>query len=118
MAAGDDRSILQVVADDKGATKLLYLNEVLRQVQESVNALEGRLGEITLRDSLRLMGKETWVGQATQTGESGSGVIYYDTLLAKLRASENGGAMVNLIPNGIRVRFSSPTGVGNGCGVI
>jgi hypothetical protein len=59
--------------------------------------LEGRLGEATIRDDLRVMGKQTLEAQGTQYGETSSGVIYFDRNEAKLKASEDGGEMVDLI---------------------
>lgn len=99
MADNDDRSVLQVTGDSEGKPSLQSLNEVLRQIQMNSHKQEGRLGESTIRDDLRVMGKETWEMATTQTGEAGSGVVYFDQTLGKFRVSENGAVMVNLITN-------------------
>lgn len=97
MADNDDRKVTLAVADDKGVPTLQSLNEILRQLQMDIYKLEGRLGEATVRDDLKVMGRQTWSGQSTQAGVADAGVIYFDKGLNVFRASEDGGSMVNLI---------------------
>lgn len=97
MADNDDRKI-PLITSGTDSISLQSLNETIRQLYMNVYKLEGRLGEATVRDDLRVLGKQTWVGQDAQVGESGSGVIYYDAALAKFMASQNGGTMQDLLP--------------------
>lgn len=105
MAKNDDRQILVLRPDKDGKVSLLELNEVLRQIQESVNSLEGRVGSIALRDDVSVMGALTLEGRVATNGvssapgvsDANSGCIYFDKAQEKFQASENGGAYVDLI---------------------
>lgn len=112
MADNDNRSVLQVTADKDGKPSLQSLNEVLRQIQMNSHKVEGRLGEVTLRDDTRVMGKVSMEEQAAQLGESGTGVIYFDREEGVLKASEDGRAMVDLIAGDALLQRLTATTIG------
>lgn len=58
MASGDERWIPQVKGDE-GKPSLSSLNETLRLIFQALHTLEGRVGEIALRDSVRVAGDVT-----------------------------------------------------------
>lgn len=69
-------------AEEKPA--LYVLNEELRKINRRLDMLEGRQGQIALRDSVALL------GVPAPTAVSGSSVLYHDSSTSRLRASEDG----------------------------
>lgn len=102
MAENDNRSILQVTPDAKGAPSLQSLNEILRQLQMNSHKLEGRLGEATVRDDLEVMGTLSLPSRTATPALSadGEGKIYFDKDELIFKASEDGGSYVDLIGGG------------------
>lgn len=122
MAQNDDRYIPRV------PNNLNEVADLLRDIWEVLHALEGRVGPISLRDDLSVMGGVTATGDLetnvttdgsveldnfiqinervfdaegvlTPTVSSvGSSRIYMNPLTDKLLVSENGGAYTNLVP--------------------
>lgn len=111
MAENDNRSVLQVTPDAKGAPSLQSLNEILRQLQMNSHKLEGRLGETTLRDDLKVMGALTIPqrGETPEVSPDGEGRIYFDQDELIFKASEDGGSYVDLIGGGGTADFTDLT---------
>lgn len=126
MARGDDRYLPRLTVKTPGPYPSLdEVQEELRKLFELAYKLEGRLGTISLRDDLEVMGSVsadtslvsttvTEVGTSLSVGtymdetgsvapsvsSSGAGRIYFDSTLSKYRVSQNAGAYVDLVSSG------------------
>lgn len=128
MATGDDRYQPSFTAAPSGSPmpKLSEVQEEFRKVFEFLCKLEGRLGDIALRDDVSVLGGVTTTGAldagttvtaatAMETGTygdtlgsmapavstAGAGRIYFDSTLNKYRVSQNAAAYVDLIGSSI-----------------
>jgi len=91
MAEGDNKYVPVVTPQQKQGQipDLQALNEVIRQAFMNMHKMEGRSGEVTVRDDLRVMGKFTLEAKAEEPAlsESDEAVIYLD---------EDGGAWISI----------------------
>jgi len=55
MARNDDRRVIQIKADREGKPQLFDVQDAIRQLSEMVYKLEGRVGQVELRDGLKIV---------------------------------------------------------------
>lgn len=125
MAQGDARRIPTITADSEGKPDLNSVQEAVRQLAENIYKIEGRVGEVTLRDDLRVMGGFTLPARVSgtnsefttpSTSATHEGRIYFDGSLNKFRVSESTGAYTNLVgitALKVKVLYSNGTQVPN-----
>lgn len=102
---GDDRWIPEVKGED-GKPSLQSINEVVRQIFTNLQTLEGRLGEVSIRDSLRSLGDLTTerrlevlsLDEEPDVSDEGEVALYYDETDGEFKVSEDGGAWETFLP--------------------
>lgn len=105
MADNDERWIPEVKGEDP-QTLLTSINDTIRLIFQALHILEGRVGEIPLRDSLRSPGDVTaenrlqLLGLEAEPDVSADGelALYYDTDGGEVMVSVDEGAWTPLVP--------------------
>lgn len=98
MADGDERYIPIIETTEEGIVKSPSVNEAFRQVFQILHYLEGRVGPVTVRDDLEILGSVTLtVGSTTpDPSDDGTATIYMHPDDG-LQVNQNGGPDSELI---------------------
>lgn len=107
MAVNDPKRIPAIRPDPEGKLTIPPINEAFREAFTAIRTLEGRNGEVTIRDDVRVDGAHSLEGRVDADGnnnppevsDSTNATIYFDSSLGKLQASEAGRAYVDLVPS-------------------
>lgn len=111
MARNDERRIPTITSDKDGRPDLNSVQEAIRQLAENIYKIEGRVGESTLRDDLRVMGGVTLPARALgnefsvpSVSPTKEGRIYFDGSQGKFKVSESARAYVDLLGSSLFTR--------------